>query len=113
MSEVDDVIFNQIITLKEQFHERNDDGESGLVFQGISKIITKITEAPNNAAGSYIELPKSISDKKATINVKNNDNECFKWAVLAALYHNEGIISTIKMYHQRIKSIIMNLTSVD
>ena len=108
LTEVDDVIFDQIITLKEQFHERSD-GESGLVFQGISKIITKITEAPNNAAGSYIELPKSISDKKATINVKNNDNECFKWAVLAALYHNEGnnkyhknVPSTYKKYYNEL-----------
>ncbi|XP_065211441.1 uncharacterized protein LOC135839374 [Planococcus citri] len=37
-------------------------------------------------AGSYIDLPKTLKDKKAIINVKNNDNECFKWSLLACLY---------------------------
>jgi len=32
---------------------------------------------------SYIDLPKEIKDKKAIRNSKNDDNECFKWAVLA------------------------------
>jgi len=35
---------------------------------------------------SYIELPKFITDKKAIISVKNNDEYCIIWAVLAALY---------------------------
>jgi len=81
--ELDDILYNHLTTLQNQFEERNE-GESGLVYQEISKIISKITEAPNKAAGSYIKLRKSISDKKATINVKNEDNECFKWAVLAS-----------------------------
>ena len=39
---------------------------------------------------SYIKLPKPIMDKKATVNIQNkNDNECFKWSVLAALHHKE------------------------
>ena len=36
-------------------------------------------------ASSFIELPKSIKDKHACINVQNNDdNKCFLWAVLSA-----------------------------
>jgi hypothetical protein len=35
---------------------------------------------------SYIELPRCIAKKHAIINVVNNDNECFKWSVLAALH---------------------------
>lgn len=31
-------------------------------------------------------LTKLINDKKACINVKNNDRECFKWSVKSALY---------------------------
>ena len=34
---------------------------------------------------SYIELPKKLADKKAIVNLKNKDNECFKWAVTRAL----------------------------
>ena len=39
--------------------------------------------------GSHIELPDWIASKKAVINPKNMDEECFKWAVLAALHHKE------------------------
>jgi len=34
---------------------------------------------------SYIDLPKWIKDKKACVNVKNNDNKCFLWAIASAL----------------------------
>ena len=33
---------------------------------------------------SYIPLPDWVAKKKATINPQNNDEECFKWAVIAA-----------------------------
>ena len=36
-------------------------------------------------AGSYIDLPPILKNKKAIINMKNQDNECFKWCVLRAL----------------------------
>ena len=39
--------------------------------------------------GSYIKLPEWIAKKKAIINPKNTDEECFKWAVIAALHHEE------------------------
>jgi len=34
---------------------------------------------------SYISLPEKLASKKAIVNVKNNDNECFKWSVTAAI----------------------------
>ena len=39
---------------------------------------------------SSIELPQWIAAKKAVINPKNaDDEECFKWAVVAALHHED------------------------
>ena len=35
---------------------------------------------------SYTELPKELKDKNAIINMKNEDNRCFTWCVLRALY---------------------------
>lgn len=35
---------------------------------------------------SNIELPKEIHDSKAVINIKNEDQECFKQSILAALH---------------------------
>ena len=37
-------------------------------------------------ASSYIDLPEALKNKKAIINMKNQDEECFKWCVLRALY---------------------------
>ncbi|CAD6210684.1 GSCOCG00010926001-RA-CDS, partial [Cotesia congregata] len=31
-------------------------------------------------------MPKSIKDKKAVVNIHNNDNLCFLWAVVAAFH---------------------------
>ena len=38
---------------------------------------------------SHIPLPEWIAAKKAIINPKNEDEECFKWPVIAALHHGE------------------------
>ena len=38
---------------------------------------------------SYIPLPKKISSKKAIINIKNEDDMCFKWAVARACHSVE------------------------
>ena len=36
-------------------------------------------------ASSYIDLPESIKNKQACVNVQNNDDEkCFVWAILSA-----------------------------
>ena len=34
---------------------------------------------------AYIELPKELKNKKAVINMKNEDQQCFKWCVTRAL----------------------------
>ena len=34
---------------------------------------------------TYIPLPKELADKKAIINMQNEDNKCFLWCVLRAL----------------------------
>ena len=44
---------------------------------------------------SYIPLPRFLAAKKAIINFKNEEDECFKWAITRALNpveeHTEGI----------------------
>ena len=39
--------------------------------------------------GSYADFPKWLKNKKATVNPKSNDNNCFQYALTVALnYHN-------------------------
>ena len=35
---------------------------------------------------SHVKLPKGLEDKKAILNVQNEDEKCFLWSVLAALH---------------------------
>lgn len=59
---------------------------------------------PYNGA-SYIKLPKKLENRKAVINVQNDDNLCFKWALLSALYPattNAQRVSKYKPYKEEL-----------
>ena len=54
---------------------------------------------------SYIPLPSWIANKKAVINLKNeNDEECFEWAVTLALHYKE-----IKSHPECVSNIVGTL----
>ena len=60
-----------------------------------------------NRGGSYIDSPSWCKNKKATINPKNKDNECFKYAITVALNH-EKIKMTLKEY-QKLSLLLINI----
>ena len=54
-------------------------------FKSVSKLdINTVVYKPLNGS-SYIPLPDNLAAKKAIINMKNDDNECFKWCITRAL----------------------------
>lgn len=63
--------------------ERKDSGWSLIKIKHIDVNINKFNPLRGS---SYIDLPLDIKHKKAVINVKNNDVQCFKWAILSALF---------------------------
>lgn len=72
---------------------------SGFTLSAINELNIQVSSFQPFPGSSYIELPKFLKDKHAIINVKNNDNECFKYAVLSALYpqkNNTQLVSTYK-----------------
>ena len=54
----------------------------------------------NRKGSSYIDSPKWLKNKEATINPKNNDSNCFQYALTVALNYQN-----IKKYPQRISKI--------
>jgi len=52
---------------------------SGFTLQSIDDLLLAIYKY----SSSYIQLPKSIMNKRAIINPQNIDQQCFKWAILA------------------------------
>ena len=72
-------VFDEVLFLNVNFHKLN-------LTRGIS----------------YMPLPSWMASKKAVINPKNeNDEECFKWVVTAALHHKE-----IKSHPESISNIV-------
>ena len=72
---------------------------SSWVFGKIDSLEIHTVEYVPLRGGSYIELPKSLANKKAIINMQNTDNKCFMWAVTRALHptedHPERIDTTL------------------
>ena len=74
--------------------------ESSFALDKIMHLYINVHRLVLTRGGSYIELPKWLKSKKAVINPQNKDEKCFKWAVIAALHHEE-----IKKDHQRISKL--------
>ena len=67
--------------------------KSGLRLKNISQVTLSAAEHQPIAGSSYNELPPFLANKKCTINVKNRDNRCFGYALLASLEpsaHNQN-----------------------
>ena len=77
---------------------------SSFVYDYINFLDIKFNNTDLVRGGTYIKEDKWISNKKATINPKNNkgdDNYCFMYAVTVALNHAE-----INNHPERINKII-------
>ena len=66
--------------------EKTEEAEgSGWQFEEVEKLVLHTTRWDPLNAGSYMELPPALKNKKAIINMKNQDDKCFLWSVLRAL----------------------------
>ena len=59
---------------------------SGWVVTRVLCLYVNIAKYQPLKGSSYVELPKYLQTKKAIINVKNDDQQCLKWALLSALH---------------------------
>ncbi|XP_043470382.1 uncharacterized protein LOC122503769 [Leptopilina heterotoma] len=80
----DENIKHPILHSVEEFYAKG----SNWNLQSIIRLEINVNKYNPMRASSYIDLPIKIKNKHACINVQNNDNECFKWAVLSALHPN-------------------------
>ena len=91
-SETDDIIdelFNFFLQ-KYQGGLEESMRRSEFIFDSVDLLYYNLQKINLNRKGSsYIDSPKWLKNKKATINPKNNDNNCFQYALTVALnYQN-------------------------
>ena len=77
---------SQMATDIEILMDRMELSESGLVIKQIDKIKFHYDKYNPTRGGSYIELPKWVSLKKACIKIKNEDDKCFKYCIQCGVY---------------------------
>ena len=79
-------LYNEMVEeIEEEIQKVQDAVGSGWSFVDVIKLVLHTTRWDPINAGSYIDLPPFLKNKKAIINMKNQDDECFKWSVLRAL----------------------------
>ena len=63
---------------------------SRFTFERVDLLEYHLHKTSLNSGSSYIKSPDWLRNKRTTINPKNTeDNECFKYAMIAALPHQE------------------------
>ena len=90
-------------TLMQKLYDEQLEG-SGFQFQEIEEVKLEIYKVNDIQASSYIELPPKYKNSQSIINIKNNDQYCFLWCILAYLYpveDNKNITSSYSKHFDK------------
>ena len=92
-------------TIEERIQNFNQRGLNW-IFQRVLFLDVHLTDFIPLRGSIFFPLPKNIRDKKAVINMKNDDNLCFKWSVTRSLnpvdVHPERITKELKDQSERL-----------
>ena len=72
---------------------------SGWILDEILHLDLSMAKYTPLKGSSYFPLQKKLKTKKAIINVKNSDNKCFMWSILAALHPVEHTRNPERIQH--------------
>ena len=72
--------------IEEEIQKVENSEGSGYTFVKVIKLVLHSTKWEPIYGSSYIPLDPYLANKKAIINMKNEDDKCFMWCVLRALY---------------------------
>ena len=102
-------IKNSILRKVEEFQ----DSGSDWTLHSIVKLEININKYNPLRASSFITLPYPIKKKRACLNVENkNDDECFRWAVLSALFPVDGNDHPERVSHYKPRKGMLDFTGI-
>ena len=79
-------VFNEMVDeIKTEIQRTESAQGSGWYLESIINLTLHTAKWDPLNAGSYIDLPPNLKNKKAIINMQNQDDKCFLWCVLRAL----------------------------
>ena len=102
-SETDEIIKDLFESFLQKYQEGLEESMRGseFVYDSIDVLYYNLNKVSLSRGGSYVDSPKWLKNKKATINPQNKkDDRCFQYAVTVALNHEQ-----IKDHPERISKI--------
>ena len=102
-SQTNDIIEELFESLLQRYQEGLEESMKGseFIFDSVNLLHYHLQKTSLKRTGSsYIDSPKWLKNKKARINPKNSDNNCFQYALTVALNYE-----SIKKDPQRISKI--------
>ena len=81
---------------------------SGFVLNGIVNVILEIYKVNDIQASSWVELPEKYKNNKSIINIKNDNQFCFLWCILAHLFPVEDHKNRTSNYSMHTNKLILN-----
>ena len=81
----EELLINPLAGILLQVDEFQEKG-SGWIFNEVKQMDVHIAKYQPLRGSTFVQLPNYIRNKRAVVNVQNNDNKCFVWAILSALY---------------------------
>ena len=94
-------VLSQMASDIEILMDRMELSESGLVIKQIDTMTLNYDKYNPTRGGSFLPLPKWVQNKKACINIKNNDDMCFKYSVQCGVYKIYENSHSCEMYRYK------------
>ena len=90
-SETGDIINKLFESLLQRHQEGLEESMKGSDFvpDSVDFLYYHLHKTSSKRGKPYVDSPKWLKNKKATINPKNNDDKCFQYAIIAALNHEK------------------------
>ncbi|XP_073831735.1 uncharacterized protein [Musca autumnalis] len=99
---------NELVDKSDEFQERG----SGWALEKLLKIDVNINKVNLTRGSQYIQTPASLRTKGACINIKNNDEYCFKLCMVAALsFPKKTHVDRPSTYKVDVKQDVIRLDS--
>ena len=109
-SETDEIIEELFKSLLQRYQEELEKSVKGseFVFDSVNLLHYHLQKTSLKIIrSSYKDSPEWLKNKKATINPKNNDDNCFPYALTAALNY-QNIKKTLKEY-QKLSLLLISM----
>ncbi|XP_030760313.1 uncharacterized protein LOC115885506 [Sitophilus oryzae] len=104
-------LIEEFVTVIDNKADEFAEKDSGWILLNFVHLEININKFNPLRASSFIELPPEIVRRQAVVNIRNNDDYCFAWCIMAALHTPTGIDFVTSSYPHY--STVLNTAGID